>query len=423
MGTVRSRAAILTVSLLFGLGTTFATSGTAQAAGKPSPHGLSVIDAFAEQQGKALIDNQTALESYKGWITSRPGLYANGYIESIDDVAHKATKLLWSGPATPLQRTILAEGARRGISVTVQNRAYSLDRLKTAVAATVQSAAHGGWSGFHITDIAAVTPDFDGITVHGHYTAAASRAPQVQALKTTTLGVKVQIQPGKQGGTSYGSRDTDWAPFNAGGYMVSPSSGHTCSTGFAIAINGTTHITTARHCDRNDYRDRDASNTYGTGVLNSGDGGARVLSASGDALAFDGAWDSVNFWKTVKGYGNVSINNLVCTGGGNSGEHCNVKVDAMWDWFDDGYGGFWTIHATQQTAGQIANIQGDSGGPVITLNGTGVNAAGMIQGWSDQVSNCGPVHDLGSNICGRGVYFTSMVTIVNSISGGALLVG
>lgn len=441
MGTVRSRTATLIVGLLFGLSTAFATAGTAGAVdtggktttvkttAKPGPRGaasgFSVIDGYAKKQGKTFINNQTALESYKGWITSRPGLGASGYIESVDDVAHKATQLLWSGPATPLQRTILAEGVRRGIAVTVQHRTYSLKQLKAAVAATVQSAAHGGWSGFHITDIAAVTADFDGITVNGHYTSASAtnRAPQVRALKTTTLGVKVQVKPGKHAVPAFGSRDTDYPAFNAGGYMLSPSTGSTCSTGFAISIYGTSHITTARHCDHNDYQDRDASNTYGTGVLNTGDGGARVLSAHGSSLAFDGPWDSIRYYKIVTGYGNVSMYDSVCTGGGNSGEHCYVKVDAMMDWWNDGYGGFWTIHATQQIAGDIAAIQGDSGGPVITPNGTGVNATGMIQAGDDPVSNCGPVHDGGGNVCGKGVYFSSMVTIVNSISGGALVTG
>ena len=85
--------------------------------------------------------------------------------------------------------------------------------------------------------------------------AAAQRAPQVQSLASSVMGVPVHVVPGAGATTSTG-RDNDFAPFNAGGYMISPSNGTTCSSGFAINLSGSTRITTARHCTRNDRRHR-----------------------------------------------------------------------------------------------------------------------------------------------------------------------
>ncbi len=154
-----------------------------------------------------------------------------------------------------------------------------------------------------------------------------------------------------------------------------------------------------------------------------------MLSATGDALAFDGPYNSVNFWKTVIGYEDLAVNDYVCTGGGNSGEHCNIKVVSLSVLWYDGYSLFQVIQAYQQASGAIATIQGDSGGPVISLASTSsgqVRAAGMIQvSFSTGMtgSACGPVRDAGSNQCFTDVGFTSMRTFVGSLSGASLLTG
>lgn len=288
---------------------------------------------------------------------------------------------MWYGPRTPLLSALIDEGLRRGIAVSIQPRQHSLRQIAAAVDAIWQQQAEGQWAGFAISTIAAVGAVDDGITVNGTYTtvAATERAPQVRALSTTVLGVPVRVVPGVSATMTTG-RDNDYAPFNAGGYMISRSTGHTCSSGFGISINGTRHITTARHCVYNDYRDRAASNTYGTGTIN-------------------------------------------------SGEHCGIKVTNLSVSFNDGYGSFSTIQGVQQNSGAIANMQGDSGGPVISLTNTSsgqVRAAGMIQGFTGTGmtgSACGPAYDYGSNLCSTNVLFSSMRTVVNSISGGSLLTG
>lgn len=73
-------------------------------------------------------------------------------------------------------------------------------------------------------------------------------------------------------------------------------------------------------------------------------------------------------------------------------------------------------------------MQGDSGGPVISLAGTSggqVRAAGMIQvavGTLKSGTACGPAYDNDLQ-CSTGTLFTSMRTIVSSIDGASLLTG
>ena len=200
-------------------------------------------------------------------------------------------------------------------------------------------------------------------------------------------------------------------------------SGEVCSVGFALLLSGTTYATTARHC-RGTFADRSNSSiTYGSNYQYSSDGGASLLSSRGAGNMFYGDW-TTQAYKRVSGLRDVGLGDVVCTSGGNSGTHCSVKVVNTSYYWNDGYGWFYTIEAQQQQGGNIAVIQGDSGGPVYVGNADGtVAAVGMIQGWNGTAitgSACGSVHDLGSNICSQTVLFSSMRTIANSF--GATLV-
>lgn len=285
-------------------------------------------------------------------------------------------------------------------------------------------AAAGKWPGFTVSHIAGVAADYDGIVVHGQYTPGlnATATATLAASATVETGVTVRVEAGEPATLDVATRSNDFAPFNSGGYMLG-SSGHVCTSGFSIWLSGATHITTARHCTDSSYHARNGTASYGRGVRNSGDGAAKVLSGTGSGLMFDGAWnDSTGYHKNVDSLAGVGLNSVVCMSGGNSGIHCGIKVDNMRVSFNDGQGSFSTIHGTQQNSGQIASMQGDSGGPVITLAGTGrVHAVGMDQGHDLGVSSCGSAHDAGSNTCGRGIFFTSMRTIINSMSGSSLV--
>src|SRR5215469_6743545 len=126
---------------------------------------------MVRQFGAAAIDNQTALSVFRSWILRQPGLARSGYVGTIDDLAHKATTVMWYGPRTPLLAAIIREGARRGIRVSVQARKYSLQQINAASAAIWKQAAEGKWAGFKVTGVAGVAAADNGITVYGTYTA------------------------------------------------------------------------------------------------------------------------------------------------------------------------------------------------------------------------------------------------------------
>jgi hypothetical protein len=408
----------------------------AQPAGKApvaAPGTDPVLSRFIKQAGPAAIRNQNALSLFRAWMLRQPGFARSGYVGTIDDLAHRSTTVMWYGPRTHLLTAIIREGARRGIAVHVQHRTYSLRQLNAATAAVWKQAAEGRWAGFKISSIARISAANTGITVDGTYTAVppAQRAPQVRSLATVVRGVPVRVVPG-HAVTLTAGRDADTAPFNAGGFMYGYYTGWWCSSGFAIWINGTSHTTTARHCNdgnaAGDYVDANdhtapspppTSQWYGKYVENSGDGGAMVMGNGGYFWMFNHGYNSTSV-SVVIGYEDLGINDLVCTEGGNSGEHCNVKVTNLSVILDDHHGKFSTILA-QQTNGTIANMAGDSGGPVMSLANTSsgqVRAAGMIQATDVSSINCGAAYLPAA--CGSDVYFSSMRTIVNSIPGATL---
>jgi hypothetical protein len=427
-------------------------SGQALAGGRPADRNASVFAAMIRESGGATdVRNQDALSQFRAWMFKQPGFATSGYVGTIDNLAHKGITVMWYGPSTPLLKSIMAEGARRSITVGVQHRTYSLQQLKTAAQSVFQQAAAGKWAGFKVSAVEALSATNTGITIDGTYTsdASAERAPQVRSLATEVDGVPARVVPGRPA-TPASGRDADSSPFNPGGYMITNTTAggasiDTCSSGFSIAMNGSTYAITARHCAflnggskhfadyvaRSFYqKDAPSINHYGDpngsfGTFSSL-GGAALLTSAGSGLVFVDSVNSTTTIPVVK-LSDLGMNDLVCTDGGNSGEHCNVEVTDLLVQFSDTDGTFETIEAQQKTAGQIAQIQGDSGGPVVVNVASGeVGAAGMIQGFLGNGmtgSACAPAYDLGTNECSTNVVFTSMRGIVGDVTGGSLVTG
>jgi hypothetical protein len=398
-----------------------------------------VIRQFVKTVGTDEIENQNALEAFRAWMFTRPGFYRSGYVGSIDNLRRKSMVLMWYGAPTPFLSAVLREGAGRGIRVTIQHRKYSLQQINAATAAIWKQSAEGKWAGFKISAIVGVTASNSGITVEGTYTrlSASRRAAQVRALATTVSGVSVRVAPGISV-TPAAGRDWDTAPFNGGGLMAADNGANQiCSSGFAVALNDTPHTTTARHCPvdgGSDYIDVidggesyssvPADERYGTTVelTSSEAGAAAILTSEGSELMFSGPWDNGTGTLSVIGFGDVGVNDLVCTEGGNSGDHCDIKVTAETVSESDKDGSYDTIEAVQEGSGNIAVMAGDSGGPVMTLSGVSsgqVKAAGMIENYGNTLSSCTPAYY--ANPCSLTVYFTSMRTIVKYTPGLTLV--
>lgn len=409
---VRASAAILLVSTGIGGGAAVAATTSPTA-----PPGSSEIDRYTEANGPTFMANQQKLSDFKHWITSVPGVEEAGYVEQVNNANTLSTKILWKGPSG-LRDTVLAEANARGIHATFTERPYSLPQIKAAI--TKIDAQNKAFKdlGFQVDGIVGVRDDDGAIAIEGH--SVGQSAPDLAKVSATAgmaAGGPVKVTDNRRATPTTATRSNDYAPFNSGDYMI--ESGHTCSTGFSLKDANRSYAVTARHCPQGSYYDRDNAGVYvGYEIRDSPDGQASLLDGTGSSWMFDGAWDnSAGYSKAVSGFQDVSPGDMICTSGGNSGVHCNIQVIGMYYWWNDGYGGTYNIEGYQQTYGQIAAIQGDSGGPVLMPRSDGsVGAVGMIQAVLNADTNgCAPAHDLGSNVCSPDVLFTSTRTIANSL--------
>ena len=377
---------------------------------------------------------------FNTWIGDLRNIAARGYVGSVDNAAESTVTVLWYGGPNATQKRIAREAVSRGITVKFQSYPHSDSQIKDAVAAiwkTVHSDAK--WKNFIVFDIIGVdSRNLGSITVEGNrstVSSAASARMTVDSLSsaaTDVSGIPVVIRDGVVGGPAVGrassgpgpgwqmSRYEDVAPFNAGDLMTGwTSSGvsEICSTGFAIRFIGSPATTTARHCDLPRYTSSDGQESFGESIQNSSVGQMKVMSEAGSGSVWD---DPPNTFpgiaKAVKGTADVSINDVICSSGANSGTHCNLMVEGLKSYFNDGYGLATMIVAQQQTPGAIANMQGDSGGPVFfrSVGTKNVIAVGMAQATTFDLAGwqCGPSYSPGStsnpNYCGRWIFFSPL---------------
>lgn len=400
--------------------------GGAAAVASPNPPtsppgtgpGPGTIDAFVQAQGPTIIANQQKLSDFKHWISDQPGVDEAGYVDQVNDAATLSIKILWKGPSR-LRDTVLAEAKAQGINATFAERPYSAPEIKAAIKKIEGKKGEIAAAGFQVEGIVGVRDDDGAIAVEGHAIdgVPAPDLNRVSAIAKGASGTSVRVVDKRKTTLTTATRSNDYAPFNAGGYMLNGT--EVCSTGFAVADANRTYTVTARHCPQGSWYDRNNSGVYvGYEMRDSPDGQASIMDGTGSKWMFDGAWNNPDgYSKAVAGFQDVSIGDYVCTSGGNSGVHCTVKVIATGYWHDDGWGGAWNIEGYQQTAGAIAAIQGDSGGPVLMPRSDGtVGAVGMIQAVVNaDTNNCGSVHDQGANMCSPDVLFTSTRIITNSL--------
>ena len=109
--------------------------------------------------------NQDKLQLFAEWIDKRDDSDADGYVESVNDAEHLATTVLWRGRATPAQEAVLAEGRRRGITVTIEKRKYDYAQIEKAADQVFADVEAGKWQGYDVSAVSGMRADYDGITV------------------------------------------------------------------------------------------------------------------------------------------------------------------------------------------------------------------------------------------------------------------
>lgn len=382
-------------------------------------------DAFVAALGTRFMENQRVLGELKSWIITQPDALSSGYIDQVNDAENRSVRLLWSGEST-LRAAALRKAAELGIVAVIEERPFTLSKISDVATAVFDHKNDIAAAGFTISSVVGVQADTVGIELEGDFItepigqqARDNVLASVKAVVTVIAGVPLEIIPGHTVSTAAGTRSKSTAPFYAGSYMIRQDHKATCSTGFAMKVGEVNRATTARHCDSGDgtFLARDGDTNFGSRMLTSEDGAMNVLTGTGAGRTFDNEWNnSIGFNKGVYNYYDAGLNSMVCTSGGNSGVHCNVKVTAADVYSDDGHGRFSNIRGEQQSSGGIAAIQGDSGGPVFVPYGGDfdqyVGASGIIQFVENgSTKDCGSVHDLGANKCSKTVLFSSIHTV------------
>jgi hypothetical protein len=217
-----------------------------------------------------------------------------------------------------------------------------------------------------------VGPAVDGsgltITVSG----ASGEAFRFGVLSTARLPLHVKAGPGPVPV----SRANDFSPYVGGARYFTPING--CSTGFAVQLAGASRMLSAGHCGNNghiavDFGANPAVDTMGA-VFNDNDvRDTLMINTSSFGHIYVGAFTS-SATRDVVGTANDFVGNVICTGGGRTGEHCGMTVSDV----NLTAGGFSPMNRAAFPGATCAVARGDSGGPVYHFSGNNIIGRGTI---------------------------------------------
>jgi len=291
------------------------------------------------------------------------------------NVQQRAVVVWWKGDVPAGLRDEMArQRSDEGVSIELRPAKYSQRELKDAVQTV--AANRDAYPGF-----TRVGPLVDGSGLEVGLTDI-SRAG---ALKFP-VDTKVVLAPP----IVAKSRANDSPPWWAGGVTIAAGATESFSTGFAVyrLVWGflwieSTGILTADHCF-----------TGGQVVFNNGVGvsigtaeptpagplarrtGSLYIVTNSQGRTFDGGVGVGEFSKPVIGFVQAFPGTFVCTSGAASGAHCNISVNSI-----NNVVVLFPIGAVvegvtlaNELSGSVATADGDSGGPVFTLDTNSSNA-------------------------------------------------
>jgi hypothetical protein len=239
-----------------------------------------------------------------------------------------------------------------------------------------------------------------------------ARAAQILTEAALTVPVRVSVAPGSARPAA--DRYNDSSPWNGGTHWESWRDNQprkACTTGFGVhsGYPARSFVLSAAHCASLGDHARHSGNTshptWYMGPIHSDQWQYDLLliGSPGWNRIFDGG-PYTGYTKKVNSWGYYAGGELVCQSGKTSGTVCNIRSDYSVDIIvncatpdsdgDCGYTIYGVIRSTQ-IDGATAVRPGDSGGPVFTLDGTGVRAKGIVtageysrfyfQDWADVV--------------------------------------
>lgn len=318
--------------------------------------------------------------------------------------------LYWKG-ALPSSMAYALAAARKIGPVQVRSAAYSKAELE-AEAAKIESAAG------RPNDIQSIAlrGDGAGLTVEKMPSAtsavvqkktSASLATAEQAISKANVTVPVVVTTATTSMTNQTCagnvcrRTDDESWWNSGGrvWMKHNSSDANyyggCTGGFAVTVpawGGRTALLTAAHCatwhaGQGDWFYDGAGELIGRASVNEDwDKDIMLIDAYGWYWMWDGT-STTTIHKSVHSWGYAASGESVCLSGATSGTRCWLQTQPNFIYsyqVTDSDGDTYNVHGMVRTCrtqgSQPASQNGDSGGPVFTLDGNGVRAKGVHSG-------------------------------------------
>ncbi|MGA5700129.1 hypothetical protein [Peterkaempfera bronchialis] len=321
-----------------------------------------------------------------------PARDGSGFAGDRVDVAGNAVTLYWHGTVPAKVRSAVTDARRAGITVTVESAAYTFDQL---LAETDRLVREVRAVGDRAITSAGPRPDGNGVQVSVAPAPAGFAAQSLQQVDAElTRSVALDVTTGEAPRAA--SRLADSAPFWGSAY-ADIYSGSTyqgsCTTGFGVAGNNgaARYLLTAAHCGGGQWRT--ALGTVIGSVIPTQDlshDAELILTDAGNGI-YEGA--SIQVQDTYSGRLVTSastshVGDSICHGGAFTGSICGYVVAGVGQSFT--IGGFGAVKDMVQAEApnHVSGLgNGDSGGPVYTINSSGYGVArGTVSAYSGVAS-------------------------------------
>jgi streptogrisin D len=367
-------------------------------AGSPSPARSSTLDA-----DRTAMLKQAPLNAAASAIRQRvDDDRATGFL-SIETARDGALVLRWKGVVPAGVTKVIESVAAKGIRVRVAPARFSRQELRTAAGRVEAALRRSPFSYFTIY----ISGEGTGLSLD----ADASHASLATALSTASINYVGGAQPAAGPSTrvpvtaaprngpvrASSGRLNDSAPWWGGARIVNHDSAGgwvQCTSGFGVRkSNGVRYLLTAAHCATPPDRIYDPTGEYiGRAADERWEHDILLIQADAGSYIYDGGVGSGEFSKHVTTWQWAQAGTGVCTSGSVSGAICGIQtnkdniftacISSATPDSDGDYGycvkDLWLAHRTN---GMAAAQNGDSGGPVFTLDGTtSVFAWGTIFG-------------------------------------------
>lgn len=222
---------------------------------------------------------------------------------------------------------------------------------------------------------------------------AQTRDPDTVGVRAKLPRVAVPLSVVRKQPQHKTTRLDDTAPYWGGARIKNFNRGNSCTSGFAVWQSGREYLLTAAHC----FTPIDGVVTptgrwIGNAEQERWDHDVILVRADAAGRIYDGGVGSGEFSKAVSGWNWVNPYEWVCHSGSVTGALCGIQVSSSftYSYCDYDSDGDWTCQydllIAWQKNGYLVVRDGDSGGPVFSLDGTTkVVAKGIISGktWED----------------------------------------